>query len=66
MWLKHLPVGLGFGSERGQVVDLDPVKLLVRQRAERSLTDPVLARAAAAGADVTQLSREAMNAANAG
>jgi len=52
--VEGLPVGLGLAGQGGQVVDLEPVQVLVLQGSERPLADGVLARAAAPGADVDQ------------
>jgi hypothetical protein len=41
--VEDLPVGVGFGGEGGQVVDLEPVEVFVFQRAEGAFADAVLA-----------------------
>ena len=53
--VEDVPVGLGLASQRGQVFDFESVEVLVLQRAEGALADPVLAGALGAGADVQQL-----------
>ena len=52
--VEELPVGLGLDAELVAVVDLDPVEVLVLQRAERSFADAVLAGALRPGTDVDQ------------
>jgi len=53
--VEELPVVLDFEAEGVAVVDLEPVEVLVLERAEGALADAVLAGALAAGADVDQL-----------
>jgi hypothetical protein len=53
--VEELPVGFDFDAELVAVVDLEPVEVLVLERAEGALTDAVLVGALAAGSDVDQL-----------
>jgi hypothetical protein len=53
--VEELPVGLALGGEVVAVVDLEPVEVLVLQRAEGAFADAVLAGALVTGADMDQL-----------
>ena len=53
--VEELSVALDLEAELVAVVDLEPVEVLVLERAEGALADAVLVRALAAGADVDQL-----------
>ena len=53
--VEELPVGLRFEAEVVAAVDLEPVQVLVLERAEGAFADAVLAGALVAGADVDQL-----------
>ena len=53
--VEEMPVALYLEAELVAVVDLEPVEVLVLERAEGALADAVLTRTLAAGADVDQL-----------